>query len=91
MFEEMLSEADLARARKTTADCDLLISVGTSNLVWPAKELPLIALDAGAHVLIVNTDLTGQPTGERVIGLEGPASTLLSGLLDSVIASRPRR
>jgi NAD-dependent deacetylase len=85
MFEEMLSEADLARARKTTADCDLLISVGTSNLVWPAKELPLIALDAGAHVLIVNTDLIGQPTGERVIALEGSASAVLSALLDLLL------
>ena len=88
MFEEMLSEADLARARDMTTACDLLISVGTSNLVWPAKELPLIALDAGASVLIVNTDLTGQPTGERVIQLEGSASSLLENLVNH--RSRPR-
>jgi hypothetical protein len=64
--------------------------VGTSNLVWPAKELPLIALDAGACVLIVNTDLAGQPTGERVIGLEGSAANVLPSLLNDVLSSRPQ-
>lgn len=84
MFEEMLSEADLGRARAAAAECDVLISVGTSNLVWPAKELPLIALDSGAWVLIVNTDLAGQPTGDRVIQLEGTAGSVLPRLVDAL-------
>jgi NAD-dependent deacetylase len=83
MFEEMLSERDLDRARNAAAECDVLVSVGTSNVVWPAKELPLIALDSGATVLIVNTDLTGQPTGHRVIELEGTAGAVLPRLLDA--------
>src|SRR5688572_11361450 len=39
-FEENLPPGALERAQMAAAHCDLLISVGTSNLVWPARELP---------------------------------------------------
>ena len=47
-------EAALAAARR----CQLLLVVGTSALVQPAASLPLLALDAGAHVIEINP----QPT-----------------------------
>src|SRR5207237_3316446 len=81
MFEEMLSEAALARARDAAERCDLLISVGTSNLVWPAKELPMLAHESGAWVFIVNPDFTGQPIGERILHLRGKAGDVLRDLL----------
>jgi NAD-dependent deacetylase len=92
MFEEMLLEADLERAREAAAACDLLISVGTSNLVWPARELPLLALESGAWVMIVNPDLRGQPSGDRVIQVEGNASAVLTRLVTLGAAEnvRPR-
>ena len=77
MFGEMLSETDLERAREAAADCDVLISAGTSNLVWPAKELPDIARAGAAALIIVNPDLTGQPWGHGVVQLEGRAGDLL--------------
>ena len=77
MFEEMLSETDLARARGAAEECDVLISAGTSNLVWPAKELPMIARSSGAALIIVNPDLTDQPWGHRIVQLEGRAGDLL--------------
>jgi NAD-dependent deacetylase len=80
MFEEMLDETTLFRARAVTASCDLLVSVGTSNLVWPARELPMVAHDAGAWVIIVNTDLRGQPAGERVLHVQGRAGDVLPRL-----------
>jgi NAD-dependent deacetylase len=84
MFEEMLSESALEGARSAAERCDLLLSVGTSNLVWPAKELPLLARRAGAWVLIVNTDLSGQPTGDRILHLEGRAGDVLPALVDAL-------
>jgi NAD-dependent deacetylase len=82
MFEENLDEDTLERARTAAARCDLLISVGTSNLVWPARELPSLAHDAGATVLIVNTDLSGQPTGTRILHMEGRAGEVLPRLVN---------
>ena len=82
MFEENLSADTLERARTAAAHCDVLISVGTSNMVWPARDLPTIAHDAGATVLIVNTDLSGQPTGTRILHLEGRAGEVLPRLVD---------
>lgn len=84
LFGELLDESLLLRARDLAAACDVLISVGTSNLVWPARELPLVALAAGASVIVVNTDLRGQPTGPRVVHLEGSAAAVMSALVSGV-------
>ena len=82
MFEEMLSEDALTRARDAARRCDVLLTIGTSAQVWPAAELPLIARESGATVIVVNPDLTGQPTGERVIALAGRAGDVLPRLVD---------
>ena len=81
MFEEMLDPAQMDRAREAAITCDILLSVGTSNLVWPARELPLLALDAGARVVIINTDLGGQPEGERCLHIQGRAGDVLPTLV----------
>jgi NAD-dependent deacetylase len=84
MFEEMLPDGAMERARDAAARCDLLISVGTSNLVWPARELPEFAAASGAHVLIVNPDLEGQiPARGQVMHLEGTAATVMPALVES--------
>ncbi len=77
MFEELLSETDLGRAREAAQECDVLISAGTSNLVWPAKELPTIARSSGAALIVVNPELAEQPWGHRVIQLDGRAGEIL--------------
>jgi NAD-dependent deacetylase len=81
MFEEMLPAGAMERAHSAVAAADMLISVGTSNLVWPAAELPLIASRSGAAVVIVNPDLDGQPTGRRVSYLRGRAGEVLPELV----------
>lgn len=81
MFEEMLDERALARAQDAARRAEVLLSIGTSAQVWPAAELPLIAQESGAQVVIVNPDLAGQPAGPSVIGLEGRAGEVLPRLL----------
>ena len=81
MFEEMLPAAAYSAALEAVADCDLLISVGTSNQVYPAAELPRVALQAGAWVLIVNPDMSGQPLHLRVLPLRGTAGEVLPALV----------
>lgn len=87
LFGEMLPQPALERARVAALRCDVLVSVGTSNLVWPAKELPMIAHAAGADVLIVNTDFAGQPSGERIRHLRGPAGEVLPPIIAALEAS----
>jgi NAD-dependent deacetylase len=72
----------MARAEAAARDCDVLITVGTSNVVWPAAQIPQYALLGGADVLVVNTDMTGQPEGERVLHLCGPAGEILPQLIE---------
>jgi NAD-dependent deacetylase len=81
MFEEMLPVEAMERAQAAAAAADMLISVGTSNQVWPAAELPLIARRSGAAVLIINPDLEGQPWGHRVSYLRGLAGEVLPELI----------
>jgi NAD-dependent deacetylase len=81
-FEEQLPEDTLEQARDAAETCDVLISVGTSNLVWPAAELPAFALDSGASVIIVNPDMTGQPSsGPQCVHLVGAAGEVLPKLI----------
>ena len=81
MFEEMLPVEAMERAQRASSSADMLISVGTSNQVWPAAELPLIASRSGAAVVIVNPDLDGQPSGRRISYLRGLAGDVLPALV----------
>jgi NAD-dependent deacetylase len=81
MFEEVLPAGAMERAQEAARDCDLLLSVGTSNLVWPAAELPRYALRSGAAVVIINPDMSGQPLGAGVIPLVGSSGAILPQLV----------
>ena len=81
MFYENLPENALASARELATAADVLLSVGTSNQVWPAAELPQLTLHAGGTVVIVNPDLEGQPAHARVIGVAGAAGAVLPELV----------
>lgn len=41
--------------------CDVLLSIGTSGVVFPAAEIPSMALRAGAYVVHINPMQAGQP------------------------------
>jgi NAD-dependent deacetylase len=57
-FGESLPGPVLETALAAARQCQLMLVVGTSALVQPAASLPLLALDAGAHVIEINP----QPT-----------------------------
>jgi NAD-dependent deacetylase len=58
LFEELLPadawDSSVAAAEK----CDLMLIFGSSLVVYPAAELPLIALSGGAQLIIVNLEGT---------------------------------
>lgn len=57
-FGEMLPEQAWAEAKEAALNCDVLFSVGTSSLVWPAAKLPDMALIRGAKIVQINPEST---------------------------------
>ena len=55
-FGEDLPELELRTAFKSARNADLLLSVGTSAMVYPAARIPEIAREHGAHVVHINTE-----------------------------------
>jgi len=53
-FGDSLPEKDLEDSFWHSSRCDLFIVVGSSLVVSPANELPRVALQAGAHLVIIN-------------------------------------
>jgi len=82
-FGEALPRDALARASEAAASCDVMLSIGTSSLVYPAAGLAEAALVRGAFVIEVNTTRT--PLSERADAiLSGPAGTMLPALVQAL-------
>jgi len=64
----------LSAGLTAAGNCDLFFSIGTSGVVFPAAELPLRALGAGARVVHVNP-VRFEVSGQEVF-LQGPASVM---------------
>lgn len=73
LFGEALPAEGLRAASEAARSCDLLLSVGTSGLVYPAASLPYEALESGAAVVEVNPDPTplSEVAGFAVRGTAG--------------------
>lgn len=57
-FGDNLDSRNLRRAAELLEQCDLLVSVGTSAVVYPAAELPRLAMERGAITVEINPDDT---------------------------------
>jgi NAD-dependent deacetylase len=80
-FGEDLSEGALEAAWRAADECDLFLSVGTSNLVVPAASLPWQAHRQGAPVIVINTTADGQHSGLGIHHLVGKAGDVLPVLV----------
>jgi NAD-dependent deacetylase len=57
-FGESLPPQALSRATHHASNCDLLLVVGSSLVVYPAAYMPMYAKNAGAKLVIINRDAT---------------------------------
>ncbi len=57
-FGEPLPEGAIQRAWRSVEQADAVLVVGTSSVVYPAVELPLVAQRSGASVIEINPDRT---------------------------------
>jgi NAD-dependent deacetylase len=78
-FGERLPASAWTAAEAAAVECDLILVIGTSSIVWPAASLVPIALQSGAAGIEVNPD--GTPLSERLLVLRGPAGEVLPELL----------
>jgi NAD-dependent deacetylase len=86
-FGESLPQLALADAYDAAAACDVLVSVGTSSLVHPAAEIPVMAKRAGATVIQVNPNPTPLDSiADR--NVRAPAAAALPALLAELAGAR---
>jgi len=53
-FGDSLPVKDLEESYKHSQNCDLFIVVGSSLVVYPAADMPAVAIEAGAKLVIIN-------------------------------------
>ncbi len=80
LFGEPLPQEALKAAAQAATNCDLFLVVGSSLVVNPAAQLPLLAHRAGAKLSIVNHTPTGLDSrADVVVRMDaGPALAVLS-------------
>lgn len=80
-FGESLPIQEISAAYDAAEDCDVLLSVGTSGVVYPAAELPVIAAKLGALVVHINPDAKRDTGRENEISIQGKAGEVLPKLV----------
>ncbi len=57
-FGQSMPEHEMDRAREATLRCDLFIAIGSSLVVYPAADFPVMAQQNGAKLIILNREAT---------------------------------
>jgi NAD-dependent deacetylase len=82
-FGEALPEGTLQEAISRAQDCDLLIVIGSTLIVYPAAYIPTYARDAGARMAIVN--LTHSPFDyDAEVIVRGKAAGMMAEVMGKV-------
>ncbi|MES3629868.1 MAG: NAD-dependent deacylase [Longimonas sp.] len=82
-FGERLPRDAIEAAQDWARAADVFLAVGTSAVVFPAADLPVIALDHGAYVADVNPD-TSAVSGKAHEHVQAPAGEALPRLVEAV-------
>ncbi|MBP1748474.1 MAG: sir2 family protein [Deltaproteobacteria bacterium] len=82
-FGQNMPERETAEAFRHSAECDLFIVIGSSLVVYPAAQMPVVAKQSGAKLVIINRDETACDKRADVI-INGQAGTIMAAILDEV-------
>ena len=82
-FGELIPPEALERAHLIATTCDVMLVVGTSAMVQPAADLPLLAKRNGAVIIEINPEETPL-TRVSDIFLEGKAGKILEQIVSKV-------
>ena len=82
-FGEALPSGAIDQAADFVRSADLVFSIGTSSLVYPAAAIPVEALNAGIPVVEINPNET--PISEYVsLALRGKSGVILPAIVEAV-------
>jgi len=79
LFGDLLPQDAWGEAEKEVSLCPLLLVIGTSGLVYPAAEIPLLAKRSGATLIEINPEPTSL-TPLADLFLEGKAGQVMEEL-----------
>lgn len=79
LFGDAMAQPDWSMASSAARDCDCLIQVGCSGVVWPAATVPMEAKEAGATIIAIDP----KPT-QADHWIKGNAAEVLPKLVESV-------
>lgn len=82
-FGQSLPPDALMEAERRSASCDLFICVGSSLVVYPAANMPIIAKRGGAKLIIINLVPTPQD-GLADVVIKGKAGEVLPKIVEEV-------
>ena len=57
-FGQAMPRVEMARAEEIASECDLILAIGSSLVVYPAAGIPVLARRAGAELVIINREPT---------------------------------
>jgi len=57
-FGQPMNESDMLKASKISSECELMIVMGSSLSVMPAGQIPNLAIQSGAKLVILNREGT---------------------------------
>ena len=83
-FHEPLPKYEMEKAIEVSSRCDIFIVAGTSAIVYPAAELPIIAKNAGAYVMEINIEETLIST-QIDMTILGKTGIVLPKLIESIM------
>jgi NAD-dependent deacetylase len=66
-FGQAMPEEKMRRAMNHAQECDLCMVLGSSLVVYPAASIPILAVQSGAPLMIVNRDETPLDNEARVL------------------------
>ncbi|MCP4350358.1 MAG: NAD-dependent deacylase [Desulfobacterales bacterium] len=86
-FGEMIPHHSLLRSRQISAECDIMLVMGTSAVVHPAASMPVVAKENGAKVIEINpeaTPLTDNISDYLIMGKAGEVMNKITAEAESV-------
>jgi NAD-dependent deacetylase len=85
MFGEALPQETLMESTRRSQNCDLLIVIGSTLVVYPAASVPMYAKEAGAKLAIVNLTPTPLDRYAEVV-INDKAGEAMSKVMEKVRA-----
>ena len=83
-FNEGLTPEIWAAADQAVRACDVLLTIGTSGMVYPAAGLPALAQHLGKTVIVINPNPTEQDR-YATLCLRGPAGQVLPAVVARLV------